>query len=156
MVPCTGWQIHLIDITAAFLQGNELEHGIFLRPSPNVCSKEFVWSLKRCIYGLNDAPRAWYERICAEFKRLGGEVSTYDNTLFLWHDDNGMLIGILVSHVDDFAFAGSQNFHTTVIEEFKKTFKVKQYENSSFKCVGLGINQTKDGILVDKWNTFII
>ena len=95
-----------------------------------MCSKEFVWSLKSCIYGLNDAPCAWYERIRAEFKRLGGVVSTYDNALFLWHDDNGMLIGILVSHVDDFAFAGSQYFHTTVIEEFKKTFKIKQHENS--------------------------
>ena len=82
-------------------------------------------------------------------------MSTYDNTLFLLHDDNGMLIGILVSHVDDFAFAGSQNFHITVIEEFKKTLKIKQHENSSFKYVGLGINQTKDGMLVHKWNTFI-
>ena len=77
-------------------------------------------------------------------------VSTYDNALFLWHDDNGMLIGILVSHIDDFAFAGSQNFHTTVVEEFKKTFKINQHENSSFKYVGFGISQTKDGMLVDQ------
>ena len=68
-----------------------------------------------------------YERICTEFKRLGGVVSSYDNALFFWHDDNEMLIGILVSDVDDFAFAGSQNFHTTVIEEFNKTFKIKQH-----------------------------
>ena len=122
-----------------------------------MCSKEFVWSLKRCIYGLNNTSHARYERICAEFKRLSGVVSTYDNVvstydnaLFLWHDDNGTLIGILDSHVDDFAFAGSQNFHTTVIEEFKKTFKIKQHENSSFRYVGLGINQTKDVILVDQ------
>ena len=106
--------------------------------------------MKRCIYGLNDTPRAWYERICAEFKRLNGVVSTYDNALFLRHDDNGMLIGILVSHVDDFAIAGSQTFHTTIIEEFKKTFKIKQHENNSFRYVGLGINQTKDEILVDQ------
>ena len=79
VVSCIGWQIHSTDITAAFLQGNELEfeHEIFLRPSPDLCSKEFGWSLKRCIYGLNDAPHAWYERIHDEFKRLGGVVSTY-------------------------------------------------------------------------------
>ena len=52
-------------------------------------------------------------------------MNTYDNALFLWHDDGGMFIGILVSHVDDFAFSGSQNFQNTVIEEFKKTFKIK-------------------------------
>ena len=58
-------------------------------------------------------------RIHAEFKRLGGAVSTYDNALFLWHDDNGMVIGILASHVDNFAFGGSQNFHTAVQEDFQ-------------------------------------
>ena len=77
-------------------------------------------------------------------------MSTYDNALFLWHDDNGMLIEIVVSHVDDFAFAGSYTFHTTVTEKFKKTFKIKQHENSSVRYVGLDISQTKDGILVDQ------
>ena len=146
-----GWQIHSIDVTAAFLQGNELECEIFLRKPPDMCSKEFVWSLKHSIYGLNDASCEWYGRIRAEFKRLlGGVVSTYDKAMLLWHDDNGMLIGFLVSHVDDFAFAGSQNFHTTVIEESKKTFKIKQHENSLFRYVGLGFTQTIDGILVDQ------
>ena len=79
---------------------------------------------------------------------LGSVVSTYGNALFLWNDDNRMLIGMLVSHVDDFAFAGSQTFHNTVTEEFKKTFKIKQHENNLFRYVGLGINQTKDGILI--------
>ena len=45
VVSCMGY--HSIDITTAFLQGNELEHEIFLSPTPDVCSKEFVWSLKR-------------------------------------------------------------------------------------------------------------
>ena len=130
VVSYMGWQIHSIDVTTASLQGNELEREIFRRPQLDVCSKELVWSLRYCIYGLNDAPCAWYEIIHAEFKRLGGVVSTYDNALFLWHDDNGMLIGILVSQVDDFACAGNQNFQTTVIEEFKKTFKIKQHETA--------------------------
>ena len=63
VVSCMGLKIHSTDITAAFLQGNELECEIFLRPPPDVCSKEFVWSLKCYIYGLNDAQRAWHERI---------------------------------------------------------------------------------------------
>ena len=146
-----GWQIHSTYITAAILKGNELKHEIFLRPPPNVCSKEFVEFEMLHIYRFNDAPHTCYERIHAEFKRLGGVVSIYDNALFFWHDDNGMLIGILVSHTDNFAFARSQSFHTTVVdEEFTKTFKIKQHENSSLKYVGLGINQTKDGILVDQ------
>ena len=31
VVSCMGWQIHSIDITAAFLQGHKFEREIFLR-----------------------------------------------------------------------------------------------------------------------------
>ena len=34
VVSCMGWQIHAIDITAAFLQGHKLGREIFLRHHP--------------------------------------------------------------------------------------------------------------------------
>ena len=42
-------------------------------------------------------------------------ISSYDNTLFLWHDENGELFGMLVSHVDDFAFCGNAKSQIEVI-----------------------------------------
>ena len=39
---------------------------------------------------------------------------------------------------------------TLLLLKVQEDFKIKQHENSSFRYVGLGINQTKDGILVDQ------
>ena len=79
-----NWELQSLDISAAFLQGREINRVVYLRPPKDVCSNNVIWKLKRCIYGLNDAPRAWYNRVHDEFIRLGARLSQYDSTLFLW------------------------------------------------------------------------
>ena len=54
-----GWRCHTIDIKAAFLQGNKIEWDIYLRP-PVEFYNGTLWKLKKIVYGLNDAARAWY------------------------------------------------------------------------------------------------
>ena len=58
-----NWQVQTLDFSSAFLQGDLLKREVFLRLPSDVCPKSQVWSLKRCIYGLNDAPRSWYKRV---------------------------------------------------------------------------------------------
>ena len=77
-------------------------------------------------------------------------MSAYDNALFLWHDATGKLMGILAMHVDDFIFCGNDSFQKNVISELKKTFKVGTHESGTFKFLGLGVKQTKDGIMIDQ------
>ena len=69
------WEIKSLDIKAAFLQGDKMERDVFLRPPVDVCPENEVWKLKRCIYGLNDAPRAWYSRVNKEMLKRGAAVS---------------------------------------------------------------------------------
>ena len=139
-----------MDISAAFLQGGLLEREVFLRPPSDVCSTDKVWRLRKCIYGLNDAPRYWYRKVKEVLLKLGGVVSTYDNALYLWYDalDGNHLMGVLVSHVDDFAFCGSVKFHDTVIDELKTTFYISVHETGSFKYLGLSVNQDSDGVSI--------
>lgn len=139
-----------LDFTSAFLQGNMLEREVFLRPPSDVCPESQVWKLKRCIYGLNDAPRSWYKRINHELIRLRGMVSTYDNALFLWHNATDDLIGILAIHVDDFIFCGNDLFQKNVIRELKKIFKIGKHESGTFKFLGLNVKQTKNRIIIDQ------
>ena len=145
-----SWKLQSIDISAAFLQGGTLEREIYLRPPIDICPKSEVWHLKRCIYGLNDAPRSWYERVKEVLLHLGGAVSAYDSALFLWHDSNGRLSGILVSHVDDFAFCGDQQFQDKVIGGLRERFLINTHDYGSFKYVGLDVSQNTEGILVDQ------
>ena len=142
-----------IDITAAFLQGGLLEREVYLRPPPDVCSADNVWHLRKCIYGLNDAPRYWYRRVREVLLKLGGVVSAYDNALYLWFD-NGNLIGVLVSHVDDFAFCGSEKFQESVIKELKIAFQISVHETGSFKYLGLSVNQNSNGVSIQQ-NSYI-
>ena len=64
------WQMKTFDFTSAFLQGGILESEVFLWPPPDVCPQWLIWKLKRCIYGLNDAPHSWYKRDNHELTNL--------------------------------------------------------------------------------------
>ena len=145
-----NWTLHSIDITAAFLQGEELERQVFLKPPRDVCPTSHVWLLKRCLYGLNDAPRAWYLKVKSTLLELGAILSVYDHCLFMWYDTQGRLIGVLVSHVDDFAFCGTEDFHSTVIEQLKLTLKVGSHEQQLFQYLGLQVEQDIHGVHVSQ------
>ena len=41
---------------------------------------------------------------------LGETIRAYDGTFLIWHNKDGSLIGILVSHVDDLTFCRTELF----------------------------------------------
>ena len=57
------WELHSLDIASAFLQGKELERRVLVRPPDELLEEGKLWKLKRCLYGLNDAPREWYNKV---------------------------------------------------------------------------------------------
>ena len=144
-----GFAIQSLDISAAFLQGDPLVRDVFLKMPSDVCNDSKLWKLKRCIYGLNDAPRAWYERVKKEFAILGAVMSVYDPALFFWYNGDE-LKGILTSHVDDFAYCGTTDFLESVVDKVKETFKISGQEQGSFKCLGLNVIQSEHCISIDQ------
>ena len=72
-----GWSCHSIDISAAFLQGSGIEREVYVLPAPEFYNGK-IWKLKKTVYGLNDAARAWYIRVRDELLKLGMEVSSLD------------------------------------------------------------------------------
>ena len=56
-------------------------------------------------------------------------------------------MGIL-ANVDDFQFGGKDTFQRNVISRLKRIFKVRRHENGTFKFLGFGVQQTKDGIII--------
>ena len=77
------WKIESLDIASAFLQGNKITRDVFLRPPKGVCDPSEVWKLKPPLYGLNDAPRPWYEKITEELKKPEGQMSKFDCAMFM-------------------------------------------------------------------------
>ena len=71
--------------------------------------------------------------------------------MFFWHK-NGELHGILVVHVDDFLWSGSNEFVSHVIEPLKKIFKISREHESAFQYIGLNVKQENQAIIADQMN----
>ena len=143
------WAIESIDISSAFLQGDPLQRDVYIIPPSDICTEGVAWKLKCCIYRLNDAPRAWYEKVKSEMKFSGATLSKFDNALFMWHRKD-KLIGILVTHVDDFVFGGIDEWKKSVIGMIRKKFKISSSHSSSFNFLGLAVEQDEDEIAISQ------
>ncbi|CAI7737080.1 unnamed protein product [Closterium sp. NIES-53] len=99
-------ELHLLDFSTTFLQGN-LHKEIWLC-CPLGFTESFPegtkWSLWRPVYGLRHSPREWHDTLRTTLAALGFTPSTADPSLFLRTDPSLPLFYILV-YVDDSVFA---------------------------------------------------
>lgn len=144
------WIVKTTDIKSAFLQGRNIDRDVFIAPPKEAKVDKVVWKLKKCLYGLNDAARQFYYSVVAELKRLGCTQSALDPSLFYFKSESGQLLGMLVSHIDDFLHAGDTEFDKRVMSELTKRFVAGKVEESSFTYIGFKINQTADKIIMDQ------
>ncbi|CAI7753286.1 unnamed protein product [Closterium sp. NIES-53] len=100
------YELHSLDFSTAFLQGN-LHEEIWLRRPPGFTGSfpaGTQWSLRRPVYGLRQAPREWHDTLRTTPAALGFPPSTADPSLFLRTDATLPLFYVLV-YVDDLVFA---------------------------------------------------
>ena len=82
-----------MDVKAAYLQGENIKREVYLRP-PVEFDNGYLWKLRKTVYGLCDAARAWYDTITNELIKMGVRQCSLDKSLFLWYN-NGELEGII-------------------------------------------------------------
>src|SRR5690606_7290435 len=80
------WHIHQMDVKTAFLQG-DLKEDIY-KEQPEcfedpVVYPDYVWKLKKSIYGLKQSPKAWYEKLSSSMSDIGLQPNLYDPGIFL-------------------------------------------------------------------------
>lgn len=144
-----GWIAKTTDIKSAFLQGRELEREVFIRPPKEAEVKPGnVWKLNRCLYGLNDAARQFYLSVNQTLRNQDCIQSELDPSLFYYKNQNGMLDGMLVSHIDDFLHGGNLKFDRHVMDSLRDHFLAGKLEQKNFTYVGLEIHQDRTGITV--------
>ncbi|OMO81435.1 Reverse transcriptase, RNA-dependent DNA polymerase [Corchorus capsularis] len=83
-----GWPIRQLDVKNAFLHGQLNEEVFMAQPPGFVDSKQpnYVCKLHRSIYGLRQAPRAWFQRFSNALYDLGFSSS---------HADPSIIVGAL-------------------------------------------------------------
>jgi hypothetical protein len=147
-----SWTIHSMDITAAFLQGMPIERTVYLIPPKEACTDK-LWKLKKAVYGLSDASRQWYDKVKEELLKKGVVKSTYDGALFIWRQGD-TLKGIFCCHVDDFFYAGSPDYHQTVIAHLRHCFSLSSEDTTIITYTGISFSQFVNSISMHQ-NEFI-
>jgi hypothetical protein len=80
-----GFKLYQMDVKSAFLNGF-LEEEVYVRQPPGFESVEFphqVYKLRKALYGMKQAPKAWYGRLRGFLFSKGFEMGKVVETLFL-------------------------------------------------------------------------
>jgi hypothetical protein len=96
-----GWSLKQIDIQNAFLHGFLSEDVYIVQPLgfTNTSYPHHVCKLHKALYGLNQAPRAWFSRLSEKLLQLGFTGSKEDSSLFIYN--NKFVTMYLLIYVDD-------------------------------------------------------
>jgi hypothetical protein len=119
-----GWKIHQMDVKNAFLNGLIEEEVYIEQPLGfEVHGREsHVCRLKKALYELKQAPRAWYSRIDAYLQQLGFEKSEVDPNLYF------IMVGedplTLLLYVDDLFITGAERLINSCKESLASEFEM--------------------------------
>jgi hypothetical protein len=116
-----------MDVKSSFLNG-ELEEEVYIeQPEGFLLSEkeDYVYKLKKYLYGLKKAPRAWYSRLERYLYKQGFRNGNVDNNIYIKVDRDN--ISIIEVYVDDIIFGSdddrmSQSFEKDMQNEFEMSF----------------------------------
>ncbi|GJV04392.1 putative ribonuclease H-like domain-containing protein [Tanacetum coccineum] len=89
-----GFIVYQIDVKSSFLYGT-IEEEVYVCQTPGFEDPhipEKVYKIEKALYGLHQAPRAWYETLSTYLIEIGFSKGTIDKTLFIKKTENGIFI----------------------------------------------------------------
>ncbi|GJV51674.1 retrovirus-related pol polyprotein from transposon TNT 1-94 [Tanacetum coccineum] len=128
--------VYQMDVKTAFLNGN-LREEVYVSQPDRFVDKDnpnHVYKLKKALYGLKKAPRAWYDMLSSFLISQDFSKGSMDPTLFIHRDSKELLL--VQIYVDDIIFAAS-------------TPKMSMMGKISF-FLGLQISQSPRGIFINQ------
>ncbi|GJS59599.1 putative ribonuclease H-like domain-containing protein [Tanacetum coccineum] len=107
-----------------------------------------VYKVEKALYGLHQAPRAWYETFSTYLIENGFRRDTIDKTLFIKKDKGDILL--VQVYVDDIIFGSTKK---SLCDEFEglmhKRFQMSSMGEFTF-FLGLQVQHNKDGIFISQ------
>ncbi|MBW0523127.1 hypothetical protein O181_062842 [Austropuccinia psidii MF-1] len=140
-----GLEFHQVDIKSAFLNAPLAETVYLAIPQGlNLDQRKHCLRLKKAIYGLKQAPLAWYERLRTWLKSVGFSSCLLDACVFYRKGDNPIWLYV---HVDDIAIFGKEvsGFKTELANEFK----IKDLGQANL-LLGIKITHLDDFVSLDQ------
>ncbi|GKA79794.1 putative ribonuclease H-like domain-containing protein, partial [Tanacetum coccineum] len=145
-----GFMVYQMDVKSAFLYG-EIDEEVYVT-QPKGFEDPFypkhVYRVVKALYGLHQAPRAWYARLSTFLLKHNYRRGTIDKTLFIKKNSRDIIL--VQVYVDDIIF-GSTN--QTWCDEFEVLMK-GEFEMSAMGeltfFLGLQVKQQPDGIFISQ------
>nr|GEX39421.1 putative ribonuclease H-like domain-containing protein [Tanacetum cinerariifolium] len=143
-----GFMVYQMDVKSAFLYGTIKKEVYVCQPLgfeyPDHPDK--VYKVVKALYGLHQAPRAWYETLANYLLENGFQRGKINQTLFIKRQKGDILM--VQIYVDDIIFGATNK---GLCKSFEKLMKDKFQMSSIGELtffLGLQVKQKKDGIII--------
>nr|GEX92911.1 retrovirus-related Pol polyprotein from transposon TNT 1-94 [Tanacetum cinerariifolium] len=118
-----GFIVYQMDVKSAFLNGT-IDEEVYVTQPPGFVDTKFpnkVYKVVKALYGLHQAPRAWYATLSTFLEKSGYRRGAIDKTLFIKQDKKDIML--------------------------KNRFQMSSMSELTF-FVGLHVKQKEDGIFI--------
>ena len=109
IVVMKGWDLRQMDVNNVFLNG-ALTETVFMEQPPgfkDLSKPNHVCRFKKAIYGLKEAPRAWYTALKNSILQLSVHSSKDDSSLFIYSQGSNLCYFLV--YVDDLVITGNNS-----------------------------------------------
>ena len=124
-----GWTLHHLDVKSAFLNG-EVEEELYVKQPEGFLiegREEWVLRLKKALYELKQAPRAWYFKLHKCLLSLGFTKIRHEQAVYVKSSsDHKLIVGV---YVDDLIITATRS-------EDVKIFKARMAEKFEMSDLG--------------------
>ncbi|GJX95228.1 putative ribonuclease H-like domain-containing protein [Tanacetum coccineum] len=142
--------VYQMDMKSAFLYG-KIEEEVYVCQPLGFEDPEFpdrVYKVENALYGLHQAPRAWYETLSTYLLENRFQRGTIDKTLFIKKFKGNILL--VQVYVDDIIFGSTKKELCTEFEKLMhKKFQMSYMGKLTF-FLGLQVTQKDDGIFISQ------
>ncbi|GJX24272.1 putative ribonuclease H-like domain-containing protein [Tanacetum coccineum] len=125
--------VYQIDVKSDFLY-DKIEEEVYVFQRPGSEDPDFpdkVYKVENALYGLHQAPRAWYETLSTYLSDNGLQRGKIDKTLFIRRDKGDILL--VQVYVDDIIFDSTKKLLCTDFEEMMhKKFQMSSVGEFTF------------------------
>nr|GFA09419.1 putative ribonuclease H-like domain-containing protein [Tanacetum cinerariifolium] len=145
-----GFVMYQMDVKSAFLYGT-IEEEVYVCQPPGFEDPDHpdkVYKVVKALYGLHQAPRAWYETLATYLLENGFHRGQIDQTLFIKKQKEDILLGQI--YVDDIIFGATNK---DLCKSFEKPIKDKFQMSSMGELtffLGLQVKQKEDEIFINQ------
>ncbi|GKC83165.1 putative ribonuclease H-like domain-containing protein [Tanacetum coccineum] len=145
-----GFLVYQMDVKSAFLYGT-IEEEVYVTQPPGFKDPDHpdkVYKVVKALYGLHQAPRAWYETLANYLLGNGFKRGKIDQTLFIKKQKGDILL--VQVYVDDIIFGSTNKELCTGFEKLMKDkFQMSSMGELTF-FLGLQVQQKEDGIFISQ------